>query len=93
MKAVATALLLSLAGCFAQQSTRHPGCHPEDEACVFPVDGAEFLVGGLFDLRVEVHREMGRPDNHQGKEGFLWTRFRSSENAHCLADRVTFLYQ
>ena len=75
MKAIAAALLLSLAGCFAQQTTRHAGCHPEDEACVFPVDGAEFLIGGLFDLRVEVHREMGRPDHHEGEGGSTMTRF------------------
>lgn len=77
MKAIAATLFLSLAGCFAQQTTRHAGCHPEDEACVFPVDGAEFLIGGLFDLRVEVHREMGRPDHHEGEEGSAATRLYS----------------
>ncbi|KAI0225964.1 hypothetical protein L0F63_005878 [Massospora cicadina] len=33
------------------------------EACIVPVDGAEFLTGARFDVRVEIHSEnRGQPD-------------------------------
>ncbi|KAJ3091556.1 hypothetical protein HK102_000095 [Quaeritorhiza haematococci] len=41
----------------AQQFTRHPGCNPSQSLCIFPPDGAEFLQGSLFDVRVEHHTE------------------------------------
>lgn len=51
-----------------------------DAACIFPVDGAEFLTGAHFDLRVEIHDDKkGVPDEkfqvsvaqigRDGKEG------------------------
>ncbi|KAJ9090107.1 hypothetical protein DSO57_1005844 [Entomophthora muscae] len=46
---------------FGVQHVKSPTC--PGAACVFPVDGAEFLTGARFDIRIEMHGEQTVPDD------------------------------